>query len=217
MKLFLLLNDLNQYLMYILWISKRKALIATVQEPSIVQEALSTPQWKKAIEEEFAALQKNRTWELVKLRHHRFPIGCKWVFKIKENAVGSINLFKARLVAKGFHQIYDFDLIETFSPMIKPVTIRSVLLSIDCYFKMMASVSIRCQQCFPKWKASRRGIHVTALYGSLVCRLNKALYGLESLPQHLNSLVSAPANVILHCFSESLLKTSLLWTRQLRS
>jgi len=32
-----------------------------------------------------------------------------------------------KLVAKGFHQIHGIDFFETFSPVVKPVTIRVVL------------------------------------------------------------------------------------------
>ena len=75
----------------------------------------------------YDALLKNKTWDLVSLPSNRQAIGCKWVFRVKENVDGSINKFKARLVAKGIHQVHGFDFHGTFSPIIKPVTISIIL------------------------------------------------------------------------------------------
>ena len=57
----------------------------------------------------------------------RSSIGCKWVFKVKENPDGSIYKYKAKLVAKGFHQQPSFDFVETFYLVVKPITIRIML------------------------------------------------------------------------------------------
>lgn len=51
---------------------------------------------------EIHALEENDTWELCILPANKIAIGCKWVFRIKYNADGTIERFKARLVAKGY-------------------------------------------------------------------------------------------------------------------
>lgn len=79
------------------------------------------------MQEEYNALMRNGTWTLVELPQGRKAIGSKWVFRLKENPDRSINKSKARLVAKGFNQQEGLDFNETFSPVVKPVTIRLIL------------------------------------------------------------------------------------------
>lgn len=77
--------------------------------------------------EELKALHENGTWDLVPQDPNANVLGCKWVFKTKLKSDGTLERLKARVVAKGFSQVLGLDFIETFSPVIKPTTIRVVL------------------------------------------------------------------------------------------
>ena len=95
--------------------------------PSNYLEAEQDPRWVDAMNNEIKVLEDNKTWELVTLPKSKMFIGCKWVYKIKYNADRSVERFKARLVAKGYNQKKGFDYQETFSPMVKMATVRSVV------------------------------------------------------------------------------------------
>lgn len=83
--------------------------------------------WFDDIKEEIEALHSQKTWSLVSLHSQKNLVGCKWVFKIKRNADGTIARHKACLVANGFSQEQGLDYRETFSPVVKPTTVRLVL------------------------------------------------------------------------------------------
>ena len=53
---------------------------------------------------EIVAFVANHTWTLTPLLVSKKPIRCKWVYKIKYKADGSVERYEARLVAKGFTQ-----------------------------------------------------------------------------------------------------------------
>ena len=53
------------------------------------------------MEQEYESILKNNTWELVEIPEGKQTIGCKWLYKPKTNADGTIDKLKARLVAKG--------------------------------------------------------------------------------------------------------------------
>eukprot|EP00253_Pinus_taeda_P007650 PITA_07650 len=99
---------------------------STISEPNYFEEATNCDEWKDAMKKEYDALIKNGTWMLVDPPAGVKPIGCKWVYKIKYKADGSLDKYKARLIAKGYAQKEGVDYTETFSPTTKWGTIRTL-------------------------------------------------------------------------------------------
>ena len=104
------------------------ALALTIgKELDSYAQGLHDPKWLDAIKAEIDALQANNTWVMCKLPPGKVLIGCKWVYKIKLKANGSVERYKARLVAKGFTQTEGIDFYETFSLVVKFVIVRTLL------------------------------------------------------------------------------------------
>jgi len=97
-------------------------------EPIYFEQVVRNPKWNNAMDEEMAALDANVIWELVALPKDKKAIGCKWVYKIKHNADGFVRRYKVRLVAKGYAQTYGIDYEETYSPVAKMTTIRTIIV-----------------------------------------------------------------------------------------
>ncbi|GJT62735.1 ribonuclease H-like domain-containing protein [Tanacetum coccineum] len=96
-------------------------------EPTCLSEALCDPNWVKAMNNEIKALNRNNTWTICDLPIGKNPIGSKWLWKIKYKASGDIERYKARLVAKDYSQREGFDYDETFSHVVKMVTVRCLI------------------------------------------------------------------------------------------
>jgi hypothetical protein len=96
-------------------------------EPTCFEHVVGNPKWDNAMDEKMVALDANVTWELVALPKDKKAIGCKWVYKVKHNADGSVNRYKTRLVAKGYAQTYGIDYEETYSQVAKMTTVRAII------------------------------------------------------------------------------------------
>ena len=138
------------------------------------------------MQSEYDALMRNDTWTLVDLPASRTAIGCKWVFRVKENPDGSVNKYKVRLVAKGFHQQLGFDYKETFSPIIKLVTIRLILsLAVSHNWPLQ---HLDFNNPFLNGVLEEE-VYMTQPPGFVssnkqqVCRLHRAIYGLKQAPR----------------------------------
>ena len=156
-------------------------------EPATFEEASRDKKWKMAMDEEIQALTDNKTWILVPKKDEMKPIGCKWVYKVKYNSDGSISRFKARLVAKGYAQKFGLDYEETFSPVVRMSTIRTVIaLAAEKQWKLYqmdvknAFLNGDLQETI--YMDQPEG-YVHPKFPHYVCKLEKALYGLKQAPR----------------------------------
>lgn len=139
------------------------------------------PQWQSAIDEEKKSHEKNGTWTLCKLPKGRKPVSCKWVFRIKRNEDGSVDRYKARLVARGFSQRFGYDYTDTYAPVARLDTVRTVLAVANQERLEVHQMDVKT--------AFLNGILREEIYMTLpegvdggpdvVCKLNRALYGLK--------------------------------------
>ena len=105
-------------------------------DPKLLQEAQSPadwPSWKAAMDHEMEMLEKAITWKPVVCLPGKNVIGCKWVFRIKHKANGSIEKCKAQLIACRFMQIHGVDYFETYSPIAKLASFCLILTIAACH------------------------------------------------------------------------------------
>jgi histone deacetylase 1/2 len=161
--------------------------IAAAEEPFSVNDALQDDRWVHAMNNEYSALLRNNTWHLVPPPKGKNIIGCKWVYKVKRKADGSIDRYKARLVAKGYKQRYGLDYEDTFSPVVKAATIRLILsLAVS---KGWSLRQLDVQNAFLHGVLEEEVYmhqppgYKDRVHPHYVCKLDKAIYGLKQAPR----------------------------------
>lgn len=155
-------------------------------EPQTIEEALLGPEkefWKKAIEDEYKSFEKNKAWNLTLLPPGKKAVKCKWVFKKKLGPESQLLRYKARLVAKGYTQEYGIDYKETYSPVVRYSTMRTLIalavnlgLDIDHMDVKTAFLNGELQETV--YMEQPRGYKINGKENH-VFKLNKAVYGLK--------------------------------------
>ena len=180
-------------------ISDTTVAAAFVPEPASYRKAMMSPdkqEWKKAIDKEYNSQVQNKTWTLVTLPAGRRSIGCLWRFKVKRDQNGQIVKYKARLCARGDHQEAGIDYNESFSPTVRYQTLRT-LLALACYYDLeieqfdAVCAFLNADVSESIYMDQPEGFEQTSSTGGrLVCKLNRALYGLVQAPRCWNQKVT---------------------------
>jgi hypothetical protein len=146
-----------------------------------VQATLVDPNWRAAMEDKYGALVSNGTWELVFQPRGSNVVTGKWVFTHKLD--GSFDHDKARWVLRGFTQHPRVDYGETFSPVVKPVTVRTVLIIAVSHDWPVQQLDMKNTFLHGTLSEIIFCSHPTGFtdlaHPDLVCRLHKSLYRLK--------------------------------------
>ena len=96
---------------------KTAYIVLADDKPEDYDMAMKSPnsnEWKMACQKEIDTLRSYDTLELVMPLSSINIIGSPWIFGIKQDNLGNINIYKARLVAQGFSQTPGINFNETF-------------------------------------------------------------------------------------------------------
>jgi transposase InsO family protein len=97
------------------------------KEPTCFEESIQKKEWADAMTEEYQSIIKNDVWEIIPRPKSKDVVSSKWLFKIKHVVDGSIEKYKARFVARGLSKNEGIDYEETFSPVARYTSIRTII------------------------------------------------------------------------------------------
>lgn len=111
--------------------TQKLTLIATKKPkpliPTSVGQDMRDPNWRQLMGDEYNAQIENHTFELVPPRPNQHVIPTKWIHILKYLPNGVLRRYTSRWVARGYNKEYGVDYAESFSPLVKTLTIRLVL------------------------------------------------------------------------------------------
>ncbi|GJR35673.1 retrovirus-related pol polyprotein from transposon TNT 1-94 [Tanacetum coccineum] len=159
-------------------------------EPTSYREAVTSSegqQWREAIKSEIESILQNHTWELVDLPPGCKALGYKWIFKKKMKADGTVDKYKARLVIQGFRQREGLDYFDTYSPVTRITSIRTIiaiaaLRNLEIHQMDVKTAFLNGDLEEEIYMNQPEGFIAPGQEGK-VCRLVKSLYGLKQAPK----------------------------------
>lgn len=149
-------------------------------------KSVDSVKWKQAMDDEFNSLIENHTWKSVDLP--RNVIDNRWVLKIKEKPSGETERCKARLVIRVFTQEFGVDYNETYSPVIRHTSIRTIIAISAMENLFMSQFDITTAFLYGDL-AEEIYMNQPICYedgSTKVCLLLKSLYGLKQASRNWN-------------------------------
>ena len=153
-------------------------------------------QWQDATDMEYNSHITLGTWNLVRLPPGKRAIGSTWVYKVKRGARGQILKWKARLCARGDQQTYGLDYDSTFAPTVKYQSLRTLLalaafydLEVEQFDVVTAFLNAELTDAEVYMRQPDGYIKYDEDGTPLVCKLQRAIYGIKQAPAEWNKLL----------------------------
>jgi hypothetical protein len=164
------------------------ALVTSIRdtEPQAFALVVDHQVWREAMVEEYDSIVRNDVWDVFPRTVVKSVVTSRWLYKTKIAADGSVEKHKARFVARGFSQIEGVDYDETFAPVARYTSIRTIIA-------IVAELGWRIHQMDVKtaflngfieevYIEQPQGFEVSDRETHM-CLLRKALYGLKQAPR----------------------------------
>ena len=98
------------------------------EEPTCFEEETKKMECQiDSMVKEYHSIIKNDVWEVVPRPKNKSVVSSKWIYKTKHSADDSIEKYKARFVAHGFYHKEGMDYEETFAPVARYTSIRTII------------------------------------------------------------------------------------------
>jgi len=77
--------------------------------------------------QEYDSIIRNNDWKVVPRLEDKSVVSSRWIYKVNQEVDGSVEKHKGRFVAIGFSQVEGIDYDDTFAPVARYSSTRSIL------------------------------------------------------------------------------------------